>query len=84
VHVHSKRGKADTVLANCDAAVLWQFLCSCLVNGDCVSITDTSDGGAVSFTLLANGVRYKTYIAHESELRVKLDALFDAAYTIRR
>jgi hypothetical protein len=29
-------------------------------------------------------VRYKTYIAHPDELRVKLDALFDAAYTMRR
>ena len=81
VHVHNKRTKPGPDLADCDATVLRTFVSSVIRNGDCVAITYTQDGGAISFTVLAGGTRYKAYCVHPDELRLVLDNLWDAVYS---
>jgi hypothetical protein len=80
VLVHNKRATSGPDLIDCDASILRTFLASVLRNGDCVAITYTSDGGAISFTVLAGGTRYKSYLVHPDELRLVLDNLWDACY----
>jgi hypothetical protein len=80
VSVHSGGAKRNVEFADFDATTLRTFIASVLRNGDNCSITYTSDGGACSFTILSNGDRWKCYVTHPDELRLKLDALWDAAY----
>lgn len=70
-------GKAATDLAHVEASVLMECLCSAIADGCGVTFSATSDGGALSVTLLRREGRFRDYAAGTEAITSALLAVRD-------
>ena len=68
VRLSGTMGQASRIMLECDGVELLAFLSSVIAMGYCISVTGTSDGGAISLTVFDGAIRWKSYARCADEL----------------